>query len=63
MFMDEWTLGGQETPSPLASKNFTKGRFAHPTANRAITLREAARLQTFSDQYRFFEIMTKYLYK
>ena len=33
--------------------NFTKGRYAHPTANRAITLREAARLQTFPDFYRF----------
>lgn len=33
--------------------NFTRGRFAHPTANRAITLREAARLQTFSDTYQF----------
>lgn len=33
--------------------NFTKGRFAHPTANRAITLREAARLQTFPDYYKF----------
>jgi len=34
--------------------NFTRGRYAHPTANRAITPREAARLQTFSDQYQFF---------
>lgn len=33
--------------------NFTKGRFAHPTANRAITPREAARLQTFPDSYIF----------
>lgn len=33
--------------------NFTRGRFAHPTANRAITPREAARLQTFPDQYQF----------
>jgi DNA (cytosine-5)-methyltransferase 1 len=33
--------------------NITKGRYAHPTANRAITLREAARLQTFSDSYKF----------
>ncbi len=33
--------------------NVTKGRFAHPTANRAITPREAARLQTFPDSYRF----------
>lgn len=33
--------------------NFTKGRFAHPTANRAITIREAVRLQTFPDSYQF----------
>lgn len=33
--------------------NFTKGRFAHPRANRAITPREAARLQTFPDTYHF----------
>lgn len=34
--------------------NITKGRYAHPTANRAITLREAARLQTFPDAYTFY---------
>jgi DNA (cytosine-5)-methyltransferase 1 len=33
--------------------NFTKGRYIHPTANRAITPREAARLQTFPDDYKF----------
>lgn len=33
--------------------NFTKGRYAHPTANRAITPREAARLQAFPDTYKF----------
>lgn len=33
--------------------NITKGRFGHPTANRAITPREAARLQTFRDTYLF----------
>jgi DNA (cytosine-5)-methyltransferase 1 len=31
----------------------TRGRYAHPEEDRAITLREAARLQTFSDAYRF----------
>nr|WP_198022601.1 DNA cytosine methyltransferase [Mesorhizobium sp. LNJC384A00] len=31
----------------------TRGRFAHPEQHRAITLREAARLQSFPDSYRF----------
>lgn len=29
------------------------GTFVHPTQNRLISMREAARLQSFSDQYRF----------
>ncbi|TRC77546.1 DNA cytosine methyltransferase [Mesorhizobium sp. WSM4307] len=33
--------------------DITRGRFAHPSQNRAITLREAARLQSFGDQYIF----------
>lgn len=33
--------------------NPSKGRFLHPTQNRAITLREAALLQTFPKRYRF----------
>ncbi len=33
--------------------DLTRGRFAHPEDNRAITLREAARLQTFPDDYEF----------
>lgn len=32
----------------------TKGRFVHPRDNRAITLREAALLQSFPFHYRFF---------
>jgi DNA (cytosine-5)-methyltransferase 1 len=32
----------------------TKGRFVHPRDNRAITLREAALLQSFPSRYRFF---------
>ena len=33
--------------------DLTRGRFAHPEQNRAITLREAALLQTFPQEYRF----------
>ena len=33
--------------------NPSKGRFIHPTENRAITLREAALLQTFPPKYQF----------
>ena len=33
--------------------DITKGRFGHPEDDRAITLREAARLQTFPDSYKF----------
>lgn len=33
--------------------DITRGRFMHPQDDRAITLREAARLQTFGDNYRF----------
>lgn len=33
--------------------DITRGRFAHPEQNRAITLREAARIQSFPDRYAF----------
>ncbi|MES2818725.1 MAG: DNA cytosine methyltransferase [Pseudomonadota bacterium] len=33
--------------------DITRGRYAHPVQHRAITLREAARLQTFPDDYIF----------
>ncbi len=35
--------------------NYGTGRFGHPTQDRAITLREAALLQTFPSDYRFYE--------
>jgi DNA (cytosine-5)-methyltransferase 1 len=33
--------------------NFTRGRFAHPEQNRSITGREGARIQSFSDSFKF----------
>jgi DNA (cytosine-5)-methyltransferase 1 len=45
-----------DEPSPTITTNCTTlgtGRYGHPTQNRAISLREAARLQTFPDYYRF----------
>lgn len=45
-----------DTPSPTITGGcvmISKGRFGHPEQNRAISLREAARLQTFPDDYKF----------
>lgn len=35
--------------------NYGTGRFGHPTQNRALTVREAAVLQTFPTDYKFYE--------
>jgi DNA (cytosine-5)-methyltransferase 1 len=35
--------------------NFGTGRFGHPEQNRALTLREAAILQTFPKDYKFYK--------
>ncbi|WP_302960051.1 DNA cytosine methyltransferase [Alistipes finegoldii] len=46
-----------EKPSPTMTTLCTgigNGRFGHPEQNRAISLREAARFQTFPDTYKFF---------
>ena len=43
-------------PSPTIRTEFfkpEKGRYLHPQADRPITIREAARLQTFSDEFIF----------
>ena len=47
----EWDL-----PAPTIttqSFGYGNGRFGHPEQDRAITLREAAILQTFPDTYKF----------
>ena len=54
-----WDVYGRmwwDKPSPTLTTgctNVTRGRFAHPQLDRAIILREAARLQTFPDWYQF----------
>lgn len=45
-----------DTPSPTMTGGcgmISKGRFGHPEQDRAISLREAARLQTFPDDFKF----------
>lgn len=37
---------------------YTKGRYGHYAQNRAISIREAARLQTFPDDYIFSDSLT-----
>lgn len=47
-----------DAPSPTITTQCTglgNGRFGHPSQNRAISVREAALLQTFPVDYRFFE--------
>jgi DNA (cytosine-5)-methyltransferase 1 len=48
-----------DTPAPpITTQSFGhgNGRFGHPEQDRAITLREAAILQTFPDSYRFLRV-------
>ena len=47
-------LGGDVSPTITGGCiSPSKGRFLHPQQNRAITLREAALLQTFPKKYKF----------
>ena len=46
-----------EKPAPTMTTQCTglgNGRFGHPEQNRAITAREAALIQTFPREYKFF---------
>lgn len=55
-FPDVYGRMSWNAPAPTLTTgctDVTRGRFAHPEQDRAITLREAARLQTFPDSYRF----------
>jgi len=45
-----------DSPSPAITGGctmYSKGRYGHPEQDRAISLREAAKLQTFTDDFRF----------
>jgi DNA (cytosine-5)-methyltransferase 1 len=55
-FFDVYGRMSWNDPAPTITTgcfNPSKGRFLHPTANRAITMREAALLQSFPRSYRF----------
>ena len=47
----------RDRPAPTITRNFcvpSSSNCIHPTQNRALTLREAARLQTFPDDFEFY---------
>lgn len=46
-------LNGQAPTITGGFDSFTRGRYGHPTANRPLTPREAARLQSFPDYFEF----------
>ncbi len=53
-----------DKPSPTITTQFTgfgNGRFGHPEQNRAISLREAALLQTFPKNYKFIDPNAEYI--
>lgn len=55
--MDVYGRMKWDEPSPTITGGcvmISKGRFGHPDQDRAISLREAARLQTFPDSFQFF---------
>lgn len=55
-FKDVYGRMAWDSPSPTITTgcfNPSKGRFLHPEADRAITMREAALLQSFPRRYRF----------
>lgn len=56
IYSGTWTRLVKEEYAPTITTRFdtpSSGQFTHPLLNRAITVREAARLQSFPDTYRF----------
>lgn len=59
---DVYGIMDPDKPAPTMTGgclSYSKGRFGHPYEDRAISVREAARLQTFPDDYVFGESLTK----
>ncbi len=55
-FGDVYGIIDVNKPAPTITGgciSYSKGRFGHPKQDRAITIREAARLQSFNDNFRF----------
>ena len=59
---DVYGIMNPDEPAPTMTGgclSYSKGRFGHPFEDRAISVREAARLQTFPDDYVFGSSLTK----
>ena len=59
---DVYGIMDPNKPSPTMTGGclcYSKGRYGHYSQNRAISIREAARLQTFPDDFIFSDSLTK----
>lgn len=61
IYSGTWSRMLEDKPSVTVTTRFdtpSSGRFTHPVLNRAITVREAARLQSFPDNFVFYGTKT-----